>query len=146
MAIVRQSTGKRNQRLDSDFNAGAGANFDNGILEFRTGSQPASANDAPVGTVVASITLPADAFGAAASGAVAKAGTWQDPSADASGTVTWARLRTSGDGGGSSTTDRRIDFDVTATGGGGAIELQNTSVNSGQAVTITSLTVTDPAS
>src|SRR5690349_3063380 len=109
----RQSTAFANQRLDAAFNGGAGDSFDSGVLEYRTGSQPASADTAPSGTVVASITLPADAFAAAAAKAIAKAGTWQDPSADNAGTVGWARLRESGDLGTTNTTDRRLDFAVT---------------------------------
>src|SRR5687767_6963357 len=133
----RQSTGFADHRMNAAFNGAAGDNFDSGVLEFRTGSQPTLANDAPTGTIVASITLPADAFGTAASKAIAKAGTWQDASADNAGTVGWARLRESGDGGGSSTTDRRLDFSVTNTGGGGDITLQNVVITAGQTVTMT---------
>ena len=140
----RQSTGFANHRLDAALNAAAGDQFDSGVLEFRTGAQPTLANDAPTGTVVASLTLPADAFGAAAAKVAAKAGTWQDASADAAGTVGWARLRESGDGGGSSTTDRRLDFAVTNTGGGGEITLQNVIITLGQQVTMTTFSLTEP--
>ena len=110
-------------------------------LLVRCDRVPASANDAPTGTLVASMTLPADAFGAAASRAVAKAGTWEDTSADATGTIGWARLRESGDGGGSSTTDRRVDFSVTESGGGGDIIVDNTDVNIGQPITVQTLSL-----
>lgn len=143
---VRLSTGFRDKSLNSQFNTGAGQNFDSGILEYRTGVQPASADDAPVGVVVASITTPADAFNAAAAGAVAKNGTWQDPSADNTGVPTWFRFRESTDGGGSSTTDRRIDGSVTATGGGGDLTLNDTSIVATQVVTQDTFTVTQPAS
>lgn len=141
---LRLSPGQRNAMLDAIFN-GTGINSDSWILEIRSGSQPATADLAPTGTVLASITVPADAFGAAASGSVAKAGTWQDTSADATGTAGWARFRAAGDLGTTNNTDRRFDFAVTATGGGGEIELQNTSIASGQQVTITTFTVTQPA-
>ena len=143
---LRLSTGFRHTSLDSQFNAGAGKQFDSGVLEFRTGAQPTVADDAPTGTVLASMTLPADAFGAAASGAVAKAGTWQDASADATGTAGWFRLKESGDLGTTNTTDRRIDGAITGTGGGGQIELDNTSIAIGQQVTQNTFTVTQPAS
>lgn len=143
---LRISTGFRNTSLDSQFNTGVGKNFDSGVLEYRTGAQPASADDAPTGTLLVSMTLPADAFAAAAAGAVAKAGTWQDASADATGTAGWFRLRETGDGGGSSTTDRRMDGSITATGGGGDLTLDNTSITATQQVTQNTFTVTQPAS
>lgn len=141
---VRRSTGHKNASLNSQFNGGAGVSYDSGVLEYRTGAQPASADDAPTGTVLATIALPADAMAAAASGAVAKSGTWQDTAADASGTAGWARLRTSGDGGGSSTTDRRIDFSVSESGGGGDLILDNTDIGVGQQVVQNTFTYTEP--
>jgi hypothetical protein len=143
---LRLSTGFRDAQANSQFNAGAGASFDSGVLEFRTGTQPASANDAPTGTLLVSMTLPADAFGASSSGVVSKAGTWEDTSADAAGDAGWFRLRTSTDGGGSSTTDRRIDGAITATGGGGQIELNNITIAAAQQVTQNTFAVTHPAS
>lgn len=142
----RISTGVRNTRQDSAFNTAAGQNFDSGVLEFRTGAQPALADDAPTGTLLVSMTLPADAFGASAAGAVAKAGTWEDPSADAGGTAGWFRLKAVGDGGLSSAVDRRMDGNITATGGGGNLELDNVVIGAGQQVTQTTFTVTQPAS
>lgn len=129
--------------LDACFNS-TGIAVDSYILEVRSGSQVASGDLAPTGTVLASITLPADAFAAAASNQVTKAGTWQDASCDASGTAGWWRLRASGDAGTTNSTDRRIDGAVTATGGGGELELQNTSITAGQTLTITSVTVGQP--
>lgn len=143
---LRVSTGLRNTALDNFLNTGAGVNFDSGVLEYRTGSQPASADDAPTGTILVSMPLPADAFAAASAGSAAKNGTWEDTSADANGTAGWFRLKTSGDGGGSSTTDRRIDGTITATGGGGQIELDNTTIGIGQLVTQSTFTLTWPAS
>lgn len=138
---VRRSTGQANAGLNSELNGAAGVSFDSGVLEFRTGAQPASADDAPTGTVVASITLPADAFATAAAKAAAKTGTWQDPTADATGEMGWARMRTTGDGGGSSATDRRIDFAVSESGGGGDIIADNADVNAGQQVTVSSFSL-----
>lgn len=143
---LRLSTGFRNQKQDAAFNAGAGDSFDSGVLEYRTGTQPTAADDAPTGTLLVSMTLPADAFGASSAGAVAKAGTWNDSSADATGTAGWFRLRESTDGGGSSSTDRRIDGSITATGGGGDLTLDSTSITATQSVTQNSFTVTQPAS
>lgn len=57
------------------------------ILKIRTGSPPAAVSDASTGTVLATITLPSDWMAAASSRSKAKAGTWTDASADATGTA-----------------------------------------------------------
>jgi hypothetical protein len=124
-----------NDACANDMLDGLDATFNSGTLEIRTGTQPASANDAATGTLLASMTVPADAFSAAAARVKAKAGTWQDLAADAAGDAGWFRLKNSGD-------TRRIDGSVTATGGGGDMELENISLAVGQDVTITSLNLT----
>lgn len=138
------STALRNVIANAVGNAGAGINFDGGILEIRSGAAPGP-DALAAGTVLATITLPADAFGAASSGAIAKLGTWEDTAADAAGTAAHFRLRQSGDTNAASTADERIEGTVTATGGGGDMELDNTSIASGQTVTISTFTLTMPA-
>jgi len=123
----------RNDLLD-----GIDSTFNSGILEIRTGAQPANADAAATGTVLATITLPADAFAAASAGAKAKSGTWQDGSADATGTAAWFRLKNGAD-------TRRIDGDVTVTSGGGVLELDSVSITIAQVVTITTFTLNMPA-
>jgi hypothetical protein len=65
------------------------------LLRIYTGTVPGIAN-AVTGTLLADITCPSDWAAAAASGSKAKSGTWQDTSADASGTPGYFRLSTSG--------------------------------------------------
>jgi hypothetical protein len=142
---IRRSPGHRNTCLDSQFNGGTGKQYDSGVLEIRSGSQPASADLAPTGTVLATINLPADAFAAAASGSVAKNGTWQDTAADAAGTGGWFRLRESGDLGTTNNSDRRMDGSVSMTGGGGDMILDNTNIASGQAVLVNAFNYSEPA-
>lgn len=101
---VRINAGLRNSQVDNAANQVA----DSGVLEFRTGAQPASADDAATGTLLASITLPASAYGAAAAGSASKAGTWQG-TVVAAGTAGWARMRNTGD-------TMRMDFSVGTTG------------------------------
>ena len=129
-------------RIDTDAqNAIAdamGDAFNSGTLEIRSGSQPASANDAATGTVLATISLPADAFGAAAAGVASKAGTWQDAAADADGTAGWFRM--TGPGG------ETLDGSVTATSWGGDMELDDVNIVQNGTVTVTSFTITAPAS
>lgn len=124
MAITTNTTFK-NTILD-----GFDTAFNSGTLEIRTGSAPGAGN-AATGTVLATITLPADAFAAASGGTKAKSGTWQDASADATGTAGHWRMT-----GGSNI----VEGTVTATGGGGDMELDSTSITSGQTVTITAFT------
>lgn len=57
------------------------------VLKIYSGSIPANVAAARTGTVLATLTLPSDWMAAAASGVKAKAGTWQDASADATGTA-----------------------------------------------------------
>lgn len=134
--MLGKSTGLIHAMLNAAFN-GVGVNlFDSGILEGRTGSRPASANDAPVGTVVFAATLPADAFANAAALAVAITAAFSDASADASGIPTWFRIRQSGDLGTTNTTDERIDGDVVESPASGDFEMDNTDINLGQTIEI----------
>lgn len=107
------------------------------VLKIRTGAQPATVATADSGTVLATLTLPSDWLAAAASGAKAKAGTWQDTSADAAGTAAHFRIYAS-DG-----TTAHIQGSVTATGGGGDLELDNVVIAAAQSITITAFTLTD---
>lgn len=103
-------------------------------LEIRSGSVPANCAAADSGTLLASMTLPSDWLAAASSGSKTLLGTWQDASADATGTAGHFRIKVSG--------TCHIQGTVTATGGGGDMQLDNTSIASGQQVTITSFTLT----
>jgi hypothetical protein len=62
-------------------------------LEVRSGAPPATTATADSGTLLASMTLPSDWMAAATGGAKAKLGTWQDTSADASGTPGHFRIK-----------------------------------------------------
>jgi hypothetical protein len=112
--------------------------FDGGSLIIGKGTKPA-ANTAHTGAdVLVTITLPTPCFAAAVDGVASKAGTWS-AAASAAGTATWARFL-------SADTLKWHTVDVTATGGGGDLELDNTSIAAGQVVTISSYTYTEPAS
>jgi len=107
------------------------------VLKIRSGAPPTNIADADSGTVLATLTLPSDWMNAASAGAKTKLGTWQDASADAAGTAGHFRLYAA-DG-----TTQHIQGTVTATGGGGDMELDNVSIAAGQTVTITTFTLTD---
>ncbi len=106
------------------------------IMKIRTGAAPANCGTADSGTVLATLNLPSDWMAAAASGSKAKSGTWQDTSADASGTAAHYRIYDSGG------TTCHEQGTVTATGGGGDLQLDNIVLAAGQQVTITAYTWT----
>lgn len=130
---IQRSTAARNATLDAmEVAVGTSA-----VLKIRTGAQPANCAAADSGTVLATITLPSDWMAAASGGSKAKSGTWQDTSADATGTAAHYRLYAS-DG-----TTCHEQGSVTATGGGGDLTLDNVSIATAQSVTITGWTWTD---
>lgn len=130
---VQLSTAVRNARLDAiETTIGTSA-----ILKIRTGSKPADCATADSGTVLATVTLPSDWMAAASSGSKALAGTWQDASADATGTAAHFRIYDSGG------TTCGIQGTVTATGGGGDMTVDSTSFTATQSFTVTSFTLTD---
>lgn len=104
------------------------------ILKIRTGAAPASIDDADSGTVLATLNLPSDWMAAASGGSKAKTGTWEDTSADATGTAAHFRLYKS-DG-----TTQQMQGSVGTSGED--LNLDNTSINSGQSVSITTFTLT----
>lgn len=106
------------------------------ILKIRTGAPPATPATADSGTVLATMTLPSDWLTNPGTGAKALSGTWEDTSADASGTAEHFRIYDSGG------TTCHVQGTITATGGGGDMTLDNTSIASAQDVKVTSFTLT----
>lgn len=109
------------------------------VLKIRTGAAPANCGTADSGTVLASITLASDWAAAASGGTKA----WSslpvtDSSADNSGTAAHWRLYAS-DG-----TTCHAQGTVTATGGGGDVEVDSTAFTAGQQFNITAWTWTAP--
>ncbi len=127
------SVAVRNARLDAIETAiGTAA-----VLKIRSGAPPANVATADSGTVLATLSLPSDWMAAASGGTKAKAGTWEDASADAAGTAAHWRLYAS-DG-----TTAHAQGTVTATGGGGDLTVDNVSFAAGQTFTVTSFTITE---
>ena len=134
---VQLNVATRNARLDTI----ESTNGTSCSLEIRTGAQPATCATAGSGTILATINLPTDWMAAASSGSKALSGTWQDASADNTGTAAHFRVYNS-----QATKDNTTCFmqgSVTATGGGGDLQVDNTSFASGQTFTVTSFTLTD---
>lgn len=104
-------------------------------LQIRTGAQPTNCAATNSGSLLAELTLPSDWLAAASSGAVALAGTW---TGTASGTGTAGHFRIFD----SAATTCHYQGSITATGGGGDMTLDNTSIASGQTINITAFTHT----
>ena len=110
-----------------------------GTIELRTGTQPSDADDAATGTLLATLTFSATAFGAASTSGVATAATiTSDTDADDTGVATWARIK---NGSGNTV----FDCDVsTSAAGTGTIQLDDTSIVAGGTVSISAFTITHP--
>ncbi len=131
---IQLSTALRNARLDQiETTIGASA-----IVRLRSGAPPANCAAADSGAALASFALAADWAAAASGGAKSFSGTpIQDSSADNTGTSGHFRVYAS-DG-----TTCHLQGTVTATGGGGDMEIDNTAINAGQVVQITSWTLNE---
>lgn len=136
MAITRLSTAARNAAANAvvdliDADAGPGT------LKIYSGAVPADGDTTPAGTLLATVTFADPAFGNAAAGVAAAT----DPAAVtgvAAGTAgCWIIEDQSG--------DNVMVGDVTATGGGGSLELATTTISIGLTVDITAFTYTQPA-
>ncbi len=126
------SVAVRNAMLDAiEVTGGASA-----VLKIRTGGAPADCAAADSGTVLATLSLPSDWMAAASAGSKAKAGTWEDPAADAAGTAAHWRLYASNG------TTVVAHGTVTATGGGGDMTVDNVVFAAGQAFSVTGFTLT----
>ncbi len=128
---IGMSTNLRNARADANTTfAGNGA-----LLRLYDGTRPSTGGTAT--TLLAELTC-GTPFAASASGGVLTLGSiTQDSAANAAGTATWFRVVKS-DG-----TTHVMDGSVTATGGGGDMELVTTSITTGQPVQVTSFTITE---
>ena len=129
---LQYSVAVRNVRLDSVETA-IGTSP---IMEIRTGAPPANCATADSGTVLATLNLPSDWMAAASGGTKAKSGTWQDASADNTGTAAHFRVKDS------TGTTCHIQGTVTLTAGGGDMTVDNTSFVTAQTFTVTGFTLT----
>lgn len=104
-------------------------------LIFYTGSSPANTAAAPTGTVIATMILPADWLNAASGGVKTLNGTWST-TASATGTIGYYRIWDS------TVTVCHEQGNVTISGGGGDITLDNVSAANGQTISILTKTYT----
>ncbi|GAB1345089.1 hypothetical protein [Gemmatimonas sp.] len=125
MAITINNTGKHLMldALDTVLNTAT--------LTIRSGAAPGAGNTA-TGTVLATITTPADAMAAASSGTKQKLGTWEDASADATGNAGHFRIVA-----GSTV----IEGTCGGPGSGADMEISNVALQSGNPFTILTFTL-----
>jgi len=148
---IRLSTALRNNLVGD---TGFAATFANGIIEIRTGTQPATADSAATGTLLGTVTLNSGAFtpgsatngltfAAAAGGAVSKSGIWSFNGV-AAGTAGWFRLKGNAlDDNLSSTTLPRLDGSIAVSGAD--MNLSNITIAIGAPSTVDTFTWTYPA-
>ena len=129
---IQFSVPVRNAMLDA-IEAEIGATA---ILRIRTGPAPANCAAVDSGSVLATLTLPADWMTAAAAGVKSKSGAWQDLSADAPGTAEHFRIYDSGG------TICGMQGTVSITGGGGNMTVDNNVLAITQQFSVTAFDLT----
>ena len=129
---IKYDTTTRNDMLD-ELTARVGTS---GLLRIYNGSRPANVATAITSqTLLVALTTNASAFAAAASGGILTASAISNGTAAATGTASWFRLfRSNG-------TTAIMDGDVSTSGAD--LNLNNTSIATGQTVSVTAFTVTE---
>jgi hypothetical protein len=132
MSNLQYSVAVRNAQADAlETTIGASP-----ILRIFSGPKPANCAAANSGTVLATLTLPADWLSAASGGVKSMLGTWQDTGADSSGTAGHFRIYNNAG------TTCHQQGDITVTGGGGVMTVNNLSFAAGQPFQITAYSLT----
>ena len=128
---IQLSVAVRNGRLDS-FETVCGTSA---VMKIFSGSPPANCAAADSGTVLATVNLPANWMADASGGTKAKAGTWEDLSADNTGTAGHFRIYDSG--------VTTCHMQGTVGTSGTDMIVNSTSFTATQAFTVNSFTLTD---
>ncbi|MGH9251749.1 MAG: hypothetical protein ACRD0W_19845 [Acidimicrobiales bacterium] len=140
MAVTRLPTASRDASVNAVVDrVDVGVTNLTGRVRVYTGAQPASANDAPTGTLLLEFNCENPAYGASSAGSAALDATPVLAAVGlAAGTAGWCRV-----------VNRDVatvfDGDVTATGGGGVMQLSTTTVSVGLDVEITAGSYAQPA-
>lgn len=129
---IKYDTTTRNNMLDA-LTTRVGTS---GLLRIYNGTRPANVGTAITSqTLLVALTCNASAFAAAASGGVLTANAITNGTAGATGTASWFRLFQSNG------TTAIMDGDVSTSGAD--LNLNNTSIATGQTVSVTAFTVTE---
>jgi hypothetical protein len=127
---VRPNVNGSNAVLDDGLD-----HFNGGSLQIRTGTQPGTGGATATGDLLATITLPTPAFGAASSRGRGPASNWS-ASVSASGTAGWARMEASSGG---------AVVDLAVGEGSGDLSLDDVALVEGGTVTVTGGAISLPA-
>lgn len=130
---MKLSTACRNDGI-----AAIGARFNNGTIQFRTGSAPANVGDALTGTLLGTVGFQATAFQAAANGSVTANTISSDVDVDATGVCGYAAIMEA-DG-----TTQAAHCSVGLTGSGADIEFDSLNFEVGGVANITGGNLTLP--
>lgn len=133
--ILHQSVAIRNAKSQATETT-IGASPILNIYDDGGAGAPVDCASAVVGTLLASMNLPADWRSAPANGSASMVGQWST-NAVATGTAKYYRILNSTE------TTCHEQGDVTATGGGGAMTVDNTTVTAGDLVQVTNYTQTE---
>ena len=128
---IQFSTAVRNARLDqTETTIGTSP-----VIRIFTGPPPANCAAADSGTILATVNCPSDWMAPASGGSKSKSGTWEDLSADNTGTAGYFRVYDSG--------VTTCHMQGTVGTGGTDMTVNSTSFTSGQPFTINTFTLTD---
>lgn len=136
MAIVRFVDSVKNSvltPLKNAIDAGSGG----GTVKLYTGTQPTQASDAVTTQKLLGILTFSQPCGVVASGALSMSTIDPEDIALYTGTATWARIADSAG-------NTVMDVNVSVTGGGGALQLNTTSIVSGGPILISSFVISVP--
>ena len=136
MAVIHLETNTANDMLTAlvaKLDTGAG----NCVIDFYTGSMPATPATAVTTQTKLGTCTCSDPVGSVASSALTFGTITQDASADATGTVAWARISNPAG-------TAIIDCDVTGLAGTGALKINSTSIVAGGPIAISSLIIRLP--
>lgn len=135
MATLQFSVAVRNAMLDA-FETAAGVSL---MIELRSGALPVNCAAGSSGNLLSRDAIPSDWMAAASGGTKAKSGTWTLTGAANISTQNIGHFRMFQSG---SPDVCVAQGDVTATGGGGAMTVDNISLAAAQVVTVNTFTLT----
>lgn len=136
MAVVHFSTAIKTPLVNTVKTAlDIGGTGSRATIKVYTGSMPATPETAVTSQTLLGTLTCAYPLGSESSGLLTWDTITQDSAADATGTATWARMST---GGGVAC----ADLDVTATGAGGALQMNTVAIVAGGPISVSALTLT----
>ena len=131
IGIVTSVRNSRGDQIIAALDAGAGA----GLIKIYTGTQPATGGALSGNTLLGTLTL-SDPSGTMSNGVLTFDTVSDDVSADADGTITWARFT-------DSDSNTVFDVDCGVTGSGAALTFNAVTVTTGGVIQVTSASITE---